>query len=373
MKEQMKSASLKTSNFLNAPQPSGTILFRADANPSIGFGHIMRCLSIADAVAAFNHEILFILADDTVQDLVEQRGYPSIVLGTVYDDMEGEAERVSSVIAEKKFHALVVDSYFVTERYLNALGNICRSAGGRLVYMDDVLAFPYPCDMLLNYNIYAPEADYKGLYQGVEREPTFLLGTAFAPLRREFQNLSPRVVRRQGRDILISTGGSDCEHITLALVEEIHKRAEGFIIFHVIVGAMNEDKEAISDKAKDCPNIVLHEYVKNMNDLMQACDVAISAAGSTLYELCATQTPTITYILADNQIPGAESFEHYGILQCAGDVRRLGAQGLAKALLESAVKLCVNYRERCRIAGKMSEVVDGRGAERIAEKIMWTD
>lgn len=347
-----------------------TILFRVDANPAIGFGHIMRCLSIADAAVAFNQKVLFLLADGMVQELVASRGYPSVVLGTLYHNLEGEAEKVGSIVAEKKSGALVVDSYFVTERYLNTLLDSCRSVGCRLVYIDDVLAFPYPCDMLLNYNIYGTDSDYKGLYQDAVMVPAFLLGTAFAPLRSEFQNLSPRIVHREGKNILISTGGSDCGHIMLELVEKIRYRAGEEITFHVIIGAMNGDKEFIYDKAKGCLNVVLHENVNNMSDLMQSCDVAVSAAGSTLYELCATQTPTITYILADNQVPGAECFEHHGVLRCAGDVRQLGTQRLVKRLLESAVELCGDYSERCRIAGRMSEVVDGQGAKRIARKIV---
>lgn len=45
---------------------SNLILFRVDANPSIGFGYIMRCLSTADAVTSFKQEVLFILVDDTI-------------------------------------------------------------------------------------------------------------------------------------------------------------------------------------------------------------------------------------------------------------------------------------------------------------------
>lgn len=346
-----------------------TILFRADANPSIGVGHIMRCLAVADAMTVLYRKVFFILADGTVQNMVADRGYPSIVFGTEYNDLEREVEMMNSIIKENKPGALVIDSYFVTERYLNVLWNVCRSVNCKLAYIDDVLAFPYPCDVLLNYNIYGPKADYKGLYRNAETVPAFFLGTSFAPLRREFQNLSPRMVRRGGRIILISTGGSDCEHITLALVEEIRRGEPGDIAFHFIIGAMNRDKELIFHRTEGCPNMVLHENVKNMSALMQACDVAISAAGSTLYELCATQTPTVTYILTDNQIPGAEGFEHYGVLQCAGDVRQLGTQRLAKRLLESGVRLCRNYSERCRIAERMSELVDGRGAERFAEAI----
>lgn len=359
-----------TDSLSDMPQPFSTVLFRADAGPAIGFGHIMRCLSIADAAASFKQEVLFILTDDAVQELVTSRGYPSIVLDTAYHNLEKEAERVGSIISEKKAGALVVDSYFVTERYLNMLWDTCRSVGCKLVYLDDVLAFPYPCDVLLNYNIYGPDADYKGLYQGIETAPEFLLGTSFAPLRREFQNLAPRIVCRKGKNVLISTGGADCEHLALELVEEIRKNIWGDIIFHAIIGAMNGDKKLIYDRSESCPNIVLHEDVKNMSALMQSCDVAISAAGSTLYELCATQTPTVTYILADNQIPSARGFEHHGVLPCAGDVRQLGAQRLALRLLDSVVELCGDYSERCRIAGRMSEVVDGRGAERIAKVII---
>lgn len=346
-----------------------TILFRADANPSIGFGHIMRCLSIADAAKAFHQEAVFLLADPAVQELVRARGFRTAVLGTDYKSMESETEKVGAVIEKYRAGILFVDSYFVTEQYLNTLWNMCRRVNCRLVYMDDVLAFPYPCDVLINYNIYGPDADYDGLYKGAEHTPEFLLGTSFAPLRSEFQNLKSRAVRRQGKHILISTGGSDSEHMTLALVEEIKKR-EDSVTFHIVIGAMNADRDTVSVRAEKVKNIVLHENVSNMSELMQEADAAVSAAGSTLYELCAAQTPAVTYILADNQIPGAEGFARRGILKNCGDVRVFGSRELAKRLVQEAVSLCGQYDRRCRIAENMSGVVDGRGAERIVKAIV---
>ena len=346
-----------------------TILFRADANSAIGVGHVMRCLSIAGAAVSQNINVCFVLADDARRDLVAERGYQSIILGTAYDDLDGEAERFSSIVAEFKPKALIVDSYFVTDYYLSALRNVCRSINCRLVYIDDVLAFPYPCDVLLNYGIYATVAGYNSLYKDEKKAPTFLLGTSYTPLRQEFQNTVPRVVRKQGRDILCSTGGSDFTHMTLALVTEIQRCAVSELTFHVIIGAMNEDKALIYEKTEDDPNIVLYADVRNMSALMQSCDVAISAAGSTLYELCATQTPTITYILADNQIPGADGFERYGIMKCVGDVRQMGAKGLAENLVREAIRFADNYEERCQIAELQHMVVDGKGADRIIEKL----
>ena len=102
-----------------------------------------------------------------------------------------------------------------------------------------------------------------------------------------------------------------------------------------------------------------------MSKLMRKCDLAVSAAGSTLYELCATQTPTITYILANNQIPGAEGFERHGIMRCVGDWRTLGADCLTELLIKESVALAHNYEERRRIAVRQRSVVDGRGVARI--------
>ncbi len=346
-----------------------TVLFRADANPSVGFGHIMRCLSIADAAKDFHQEAVFLLADTTVQALVKGRGYRTVVLGTDYKSMESETEKVGAVIEQYHAEMLLVDSYFVTERYLNTLRHMCKRADCRLVYIDDVLAFPYPCDVLVNYNIYGPDADYRGLYRGTT-SPVLLLGTSFVPLRKEFQSLKSRAVRKQGKHVLVSTGGSDSEHMTLALVEEIRKNAAESVTFHMVVGAMNADRDAISVRAEKVKNIVLHENVSNMSELMQEADAAVSAAGSTLYELCAAQTPAVTYILADNQIPGAEGFARHGILKSCGDIRVLGSRELARRLVQEAVSLCGQYDERLRIAERMSGVVDGRGAGRIVKTII---
>ncbi|MCI8723022.1 MAG: hypothetical protein HFH16_04800, partial [Ruminococcus sp.] len=137
--------------------------------------------------------------------------------------------------------------------------------------------------------------------------------------------------------------------------------------FDFIIGPMNGDLEKIKLLASKVPNITLYHNVTFMSALMQKCDVAVSASGSTLYELCATQTPTITYILADNQILGAEGFERQGILKNIGDVRVKGCENLAEELIRSAVGLSCEYEERNRIAVLQRSIVDGMGGKRIME------
>lgn len=356
-------------------------LFRADGNPNIGAGHIMRCLSIADAAFAVGIPCLFVMADEIFVSTIAGRGHQAAVLDTDYSCMEEELKRglFERIIRERHPSALIVDSYFVTYQYLLSLKKLCNEISCKLIYLDDVLAFPYPSDYLVNYNIYGPdkEMEYENMYFGAAKEevPRFLLGTAFTPLRAEFQNLPHRRVKQQAKDIFLSTGGSDPEHMGLKLVEYIRsctdesRRLDKFH-FHLVIGGLNQDMDRIRKIAQGISNITLPCNVIYMQKLMSSCDVAVSAAGSTLYELCATQTPVITYILADNQIPGATGFEKHNVLTCCGDVRLEGAGKMARNVIEAAVQLADNYEERVRIASAQKRIVDGKGAGRIVEILM---
>ncbi|MBE5907618.1 MAG: UDP-2,4-diacetamido-2,4,6-trideoxy-beta-L-altropyranose hydrolase [Lachnospiraceae bacterium] len=345
------------------------ILFRADGNSHVGMGHVMRCLSIADEFKKTGESCLFVTADSGLINVIEARGHMNLALHSMYNHMDDELVAFKQVIDAGNIDAILVDSYYVTEQYLRILWQFCSCRNITLVYIDDVLAFPYPCDILLNYNIYAKENEYRELYKN-NLLPVLMLGTKYTPQREEFQNIAKRAVNRTAKNILVSTGGADFEHIALKMIMEICTHPEwNQYHFHFVVGMMNLDKDKIDSFSEGKDNITVHKNVKKMSELMQSCDVAISAAGSTLYELCSTQTPTITYILADNQIAGAESFEDAGVLQCAGDVRDVGVSVLVVNLIRSAVLLCNDFGKRQEIAQKMKKVIDGQGARRVIEEV----
>lgn len=350
------------------------IIFRADGNPDIGAGHIMRCLSIADAALEMGKCSTFITASPHFKDIIVQHGHKNEILNTKFTDMLLELDRISNLLIHCHPEALIVDSYYVTQDYLNSLKELCCETGSKLTYIDDVMTFAYPCDILINYNIYASEREknYRSLYRAAkENLPLLLLGPKYAPLRYEFQNLPKRKLKENVENILVSTGGSDPEHMNLEILEilkEYKKRGKMLkFCFHFVIGTMNEDKKKMEEASENIPGVVLHYNVLNMSELMQNCDLAISAAGSTLYELCATQTPTNIYVAADNQIPGAESFESHGLLKNCGDVRDSSPRKVAEKLVEETMKLAEDYSRRVRFAGRMGEIVDGYGARRIAE------
>ncbi len=339
------------------------IVFRADGNANIGMGHVMRCLSIADAAVEQRTDCLFVTADESVSGAIRERGFRCEVLGSDHTKMEAELPLLEPLLVRERPACVLVDSYFVTPVYLNRVRMLAKTA-----YLDDVAAFAYPVDLLVNYNIYGDETDYEALYREAGQPlPILLTGTEYAPLRGEFRGLPSRVTRSKATDVLVSTGGSDPRHIALELAGRIARRDDAGVCFHFVLGALNEDTEAIRQIAADCGSVAVHSGVRRMSELMRRCDLAISAAGSTLYELCAAQTPTVTYVLADNQQPGAEGFARRGLMRCAGDWRELG-DGLFERLLDAAAELAGDYRERVRMAEAMGCVVDGVGAARLCRR-----
>jgi UDP-2,4-diacetamido-2,4,6-trideoxy-beta-L-altropyranose hydrolase len=336
--------------------------FRVDSNIAIGSGHIMRCLSLAKALRQREVECTFITADCGMQEAIAGAGFANIALDTVWNDMESELPVLLPLVQKEKPNCVIADSYYITERWMQA---VRKTAG--LIYIDDLNAQCWPADILVNYNLYAPESGYKKRYAG--RKIKLLLGASYAPLRDEFQALPTRKAAENVKNILVSAGGSDAEHITLYFLKKLRTIPDWNVLnFHFVVGALNPDKEQICELARQMPNVTIHYNVQRMSELMLSCDLAVAAAGSTLYELCACGTPTVTYVLADNQIDGAAAFERAGLMRNAGDWRT--SPDLFEKTEENLRYLIASYDDRERMAQQMQKVVDGNGAARLAAALV---
>ncbi len=339
------------------------ILFRADGNEKIGLGHIMRCLSIAQALRDSGAEARFVAADHRCEPIITQKGFECIVLNTDYSDMESEFSAFERVIEELKPEIIVIDSYYVTENYLKSIGKQAKT-----VYIDDVLAFAYPVDILINYNVFSSQTDYDELYKRAEEKPRFVLGTDYVPLRKEFSDCAYRKPERV-KNILVSTGGADTRHIAVKLLEYLNDNPEKLSDYCLkfIVGSVNRDIERIKELSDNLPNIELMIDVKNMKELMCGCDLAVSAAGSTLYELCVCSVPTITYVIADNQLQAARAFEQKGLMVNVGDLR--DKENVGEVLYNSIKELIDSGKKRESMVKSAYELINKDGSNKIANII----
>lgn len=337
------------------------IYIRADMNREIATGHMMRCLAIAHAIKEQGEPVTFLVADENPVELLKEHGFACVVLGTAWDDLEGELPILLELAEKYGINKLLVDHYRVTPRYLEELRKRVF-----LAYIDDLNTFHYPVDMLICYANYYKSFQYETHYPDAQEHRTqLLLGPSYVPLRSEFLDAPKKSVREKIKSVLILSGGSDPYKMVRRLLARLEN--QGFDEIIAICGRYNLDYESLSERYAACPQVKLYRAVPDLDVYMRQADVAISAAGSTLYELCALGTPTISYTFADNQIPNALQFERDGLIAYAGDIRRDAVEERCLQLLADQIR-DREFRRRC--SEGMQRLVDARGARRIAAALI---
>ena len=304
------------------------IYIRADMNGVIATGHVMRCLAVADAARDMGEETTFLLADGEATALLEKRGYRYHILNTSWKDMEGELPALRKVIEEQGIHTLLIDSYQVTKKYLTELGKLVRTEEN-----------------------YAAEQ--------------LFLGTDYVPLRAVYADCPQKRIAEVVENLLVMSGGTDqydiLSHILRAVQGRNYRRIE------VVCGAYYKNYDGLCKAYAGCENVVIRRNVSDLETSMQRADLAITAGGSTMYELCACGTPALSYSFADNQLGNVVQFQRDQVIDYIGDVRYVDVPDELLKLLDRYDPDAELRRQRSE---KMRRVVDGKGAARIARILM---
>lgn len=338
------------------------IAIRVDGNPQIATGHVMRGLSIANGLKKAGHHPLFIVADDISENLLSQSGFQTVNLHSEWNNLESEISKISGIIQQNNITKLIIDTYSVTEKYLFELNKICK-----VIYIDDQNAFTYPVSAVVNYNLYAEDMTYLQRYAGTKTK--LILSPQYAPLREEFQNIEP-IHRKTVENILITAGGSDTYNAAGQILQKMltDNDFQGITI-HIVAGKLNPHITELQKLALDNPAIHIHQNVTEMVQLMQSCDLAVTAGGSTMYELCACGIPSVCFSWADNQIPGVEVFSKKGIIPSAGDLRT-DKERCIHQILNLLKAYLHDETLRKENTSRMRNVTDGRGVSRLVQEIL---
>ncbi len=336
------------------------IWIRADGNAKIGAGHLMRCLTIADALPDKNR-VLFICADEESASFAQERGYETTVLFSDYKNLQGELPRWEACLAEHTDagqRIIIVDSYYVTNPYLTALRKY-----GKIVLLDDMVQDVKNADILVNYNVFATQREYEILEK--QYHPRYLVGGRYIPVRKEFCQ-GRYVLREKVENILITTGGGDLENIGGRILEHLWNP---HIRYHVVTGRFNPHYEKLCSFARENTNVMIYHDVKDMATLMEGCDLAITAGGTTIYELCAMGIPFVCFSYAENQKKLTEYIGSQYQIGYAGDYRQ-DAEGMLNRLKKNMAELTASYELRKDVVVAMKQVTDGQGAVRLAKCLM---
>jgi UDP-2,4-diacetamido-2,4,6-trideoxy-beta-L-altropyranose hydrolase len=343
------------------------LVIRADAGAEMGTGHVMRCLALAQAWlrasgsrAGGAGPVLFVSA--SLPEPLELRVAAercAVARIAVQPGSAEDAERTIEQARKAGAAWVVLDGYSFDPSYQARI----TESGSRLLVVDDVSHFDrYPADILLNQNLYADASLYEGKCPRGRR----LLGSRYALLRREFLDTNgwarshPDVARR----LLISLGGGDSENVTRQILGGVAAAGPADIEVRVVVGAAYPHGDELAPVAQGLPfPCAVRRNVADMAAEMRWADVAILGGGSSVLEASYLQLPSLLTILADNQVRQAEQADSSGMAVLMGWWNRIDDGVVSRCL----TRIRTSRDLRVAMARRMSEHVDGRGGERVAE------
>lgn len=331
------------------------ILFRCDAGRQLGGGHVMRCLTLAHALAERGASVTFACSAGTFKTVptLAASSFPAITL-------DAPLEATEVVATGQRWDAMVIDHYQFEARH----EVVFRQAAPVILAIDDLADRSHDCDILVDQTVGREPSDYAAL---IAPGTDLRLGADYALLRPEFARARPaalaaRAQARRVSRIFVSLGMTDICGITARTVEAV--LAAGLEVeIAVAVGSRAESLPDLRALAAADPRVVLHLDCNDVCGLMVASDLAIGAGGMTSWERCCLGLPTIMLVLAENQSENAIRLARLGAIEV---VPGHDAAGLGAALR----RLAGNPAARVAMSAAASAVTDGRGAARIVDALM---
>jgi len=343
--------------------PNNQIVIRADANTRIGAGHMMRCLALAQAWRQAGGGVTFLTVPDAsiLKHRLKSEGMAVkhlFVRPGSYDD----AVETAALAKEINASWIVLDSYRFDGFYQHSLKDSSLS----ILCVDDYgHADHYYADLVLNQNIYAHE----DLYTNREPYTRLLLSTRYALLRQEFLKWHGwnRKIPEKAKKILVTLGGGDPENVTAKVLEAVERITLAGLEVVVVIGGNNPHygtlQRSIRNKNSDIR--IVHNAI-DMPEMMAWSDMAVSAGGSTCWELAFMGLPAAVLVLADNQEKIASGLDQAGVVISLNRHTEVSVDQVADTLL----RLIENYKLRQEMSRRGRELVDGKGSARVVQTLL---
>ena len=355
------------------------LLIRTDADVSIGTGHVMRCLTLADELRGRGAEVIFVCRefDGNLCDYIEKKGYIVHRLPVSNErehniegnlkhaawlgaDWQTDARQVEEIIKDfgTPLDWLVVDHYALDERWERYLRRYVK----KIMVIDDLADRPHDCDLLLDQNFYENmESRYDVLAPSRCKK---LLGPKYALLRPEFREARKNLRKHDGRirRIMIFFGGSDPTNETAKALEAVRMLNRSDIAVDVVVGSANPNKDKTNKLCASITNVTYHCQVSNMAKLMADADLFIGGGGSTTWERCCLGLPSLIMAVASNQDAIAVGCDQAGI-----GIHINKSKDISPHQIQIEIeKMLLNQTILIDMEKKSANMVDGKGATYVA-------
>jgi UDP-2,4-diacetamido-2,4,6-trideoxy-beta-L-altropyranose hydrolase len=346
------------------------VVIRADASEILGAGHVMRCLTLADAIKAKNAQVAFICQElpGHLCGLIEANGYPVHRLAPGREDhqsiksidWQSDAAKTKAILKsiDGEIEWLVVDHYGLDKKWESEVA-CCVN---QIMVIDDLANRPHQCNILLDQNYFAVEERPTQRYVGlVPEDCETLLGPKYALLRDEFPGAVGKIHQAKTRRVLVSLGGSDSHNVTSRVISALEGVDAETLKVDVVVGQSNPLRDEIEKKCNLLANFNFHCQVSNMATLIANADLVIGAGGITTWERCCLGVPSLVITIADNQVRSTEALAKDGYVIYLGD-----QAGISTENLQATINCVLNNDALRNYMGRRSQsLVDGQGAARV--------
>lgn len=356
------------------------VVIRVDASLTMGTGHVMRCLTLAEALKKRGVTVTFICREHVgnLIDRIIHQGFDCYRLAQASEVFESDELYHSSwlgcsqsqdalmcepILAQLMPDWLVVDHYAIDYRWHDVL----TAYYDRLMVIDDLADRKLSADLMLNQNYGADASSYREL---VDADCQLLVGLAFALLRPEFvqyrsESLMRRSVVSQQRSLLITMGGVDEKNVTssvLAIFDDIRLLPNWNI--KIVVGEKYPHLEILTKQVTTMSHrhIDLLVGITNMAEVMATSDLAVGAAGATTWERCCLGVPSIQLVIAYNQQAVAKQLADNGVVLMAEKIDDIGS--LVKQITDTQLQVLSQHS---------ANLCDGLGVERLVSVLFNLD
>jgi spore coat polysaccharide biosynthesis predicted glycosyltransferase SpsG len=330
---------------------SASVIIRCDASAMLGYGHLMRCMALAEELRErFHLDTAFAMQEAPMAfSIVDKKGFQ---IFTGQNSPCPGGAWLTHIVQRHGASVLILDVR--DDLSVQEIREI-KKKGVLLVTIDDGSERRLACDLAF----YPPCPQVEALsWEGFEGK--LHVGWEWVILRREFLHTYHRKTNPVPV-VLVTMGGSDPKGLTLLAIDALDSLRENFET-HLVLGPSFFHHEALFAKITGARrNFIIHENVSDMASLMSGADLALACFGTTAYELAYMGIPAIYLCLDADHAVSALPFVSAGIAVNLGVYTNVSPEAIAsqvKKLLSDPV----TYTRHV----EASRLIDGLGALRIA-------
>ena len=355
------------------------VVFRTDASSQIGTGHVMRCLTLADALREKGAEYLFVCREHEghLMDQIRSRGYAAYALPKPSSNAPAEsdlahaswlgvnwqtdADQTRHALGNETLDWLIVDHYALDHRWESALRSSCK----RMMVIDDLADRRHDCDLLLDQNYRSAIERYTGL---VPADCTQLHGPEFALLKPIYAQRRAEQNARSGkieRVLIYFGGGTDSMNLTGMALRAFQAPELKKIELDIVLGSSYAHKAKLEAVAANRGRTHIHTQLPDLSALMIRADLVIGAGGATTWERCCLGLASILVVCALNQEEIGE-----GVGELGAAVVLYPSVNLADEIREQVIFLSEETNQYLEMGYRAKRICDGRGVARVAKEII---